>query len=304
MLQKPFLARCDNRKLLPRENPVAGAPEHWFTNPILSEFGKVGISFDFFVNWSLNPYQLTPNIWIKRILNVPPASLTDSDIQKILINSEGEDYLLLLATYAERQGLRLTYLLFRDIKWGKEAEDIIGVTVTRSNSGVSLAVQRITLDILQRTIRTHSGGEVRVGEKGLTYGTSELECYLSTTNSAYPGDVDLVVLDVETLDPEVILEYKKHNLSTSISEQKLGNYYPHPDRRKYDRLAILRDHLKPIPVLLNLYYPTNPETNACIEIVDGEPGKLVPSNRELIALPKKGDIDSYRAFVGKVLSLI
>lgn len=303
MLQKPFSAKCDNRADLAKQNRVAGAPEDWFDNSILDGFGKIGISFDFFVNWSKRPYQLTPNIWVKRILNIPPNTLSDIDIENALIDFEGRDYLSNLARFAEIQKLKLTYLLFREIEWGKEEEEIIAVTITVSGSNLVLKVQRTSLDILRKAIRSHSGGPVRIGNKGLTYGTSKLECFLASTDSAYPGDVDLLILDKPTLNPEIILENKKHNLKTPISDQRLGNYYPAPDRRKYDRLAVLRDYLTPNPALVNLYYPTNNEEHAKVEIFGGDVGKLSPSENSLVDLPTKGDVQSYKEFVNKVITM-
>lgn len=80
---------------------------------------------------------------------------------------------------------------------------------------------------------------------------------MSRTDAAWPGDADLIILDKD-LNPVALLEYKKHTLDTPIKDQQLSNYYPYPDKRKYDRLAILRNFLGNNTPFINIYYPTNP----------------------------------------------
>lgn len=36
MLQKTFLARCDNRACLAKTNVISGSPEDWLSNDLLS----------------------------------------------------------------------------------------------------------------------------------------------------------------------------------------------------------------------------------------------------------------------------
>ena len=66
MLQKTFLARCDNRACLAKTNIMSGSPEAWLSNDILSKSNTFGLTFDFFVDWAIN--QISPYVWIKRIL--------------------------------------------------------------------------------------------------------------------------------------------------------------------------------------------------------------------------------------------
>lgn len=49
MLQKTFLARCDNRACLAKTNIMSGSPEAWLSNDILSKSNTFGLTFDFFV---------------------------------------------------------------------------------------------------------------------------------------------------------------------------------------------------------------------------------------------------------------
>ena len=65
MLQKTFLARCDNRACLAKTNIMSGSPEAWLSNDILSKSNTFGLTFDFFVDWAIN--QISPYVWIKRI---------------------------------------------------------------------------------------------------------------------------------------------------------------------------------------------------------------------------------------------
>lgn len=87
----------------------------------------------------------------------------------------------------------------------------------------------------------------------------------------------MIILDSEN-KPQGILEFKKHSLTTSISEQCLSNHYPKPDGRKYNRLSILKDYLSSadnqIPILV-VYYPTNPSfTEGRLELLQGKTGYL------------------------------
>ena len=115
-----------------------------------------------------------------------------------------------------------------------------------------------TVRALKKFIRRESGGPIRVGTKGLTYGTSAIECFLSKTESAYPGDVDTIVCD-KNGNLFLMVEYKKHNLDRPISADLAGKYYPKKDGRKYQRLNALlnfyRGGSKSIPFVV-LYYST------------------------------------------------
>ena len=66
MLQKTFLARCDNRACLAKTNVISGSPEDWLSNDLLSGANMFGLTFDFFIDWAIN--RISPYVWIKRIL--------------------------------------------------------------------------------------------------------------------------------------------------------------------------------------------------------------------------------------------
>ena len=307
MLQKPFLALCSNRASSPKHNATTGSPEDWFDNGLLIHKKLIGFSFDFFVNWATN--QISPFVWVKRILTAHPSALyyngeinTDL-ISKEIIALDSLSNLKLFVKFCSVKNLALQYLLFREIDWSKNAEDIFVVSITMPNDELIFNVEAITLNELQRRIRAYSGGSIRVGAKGLMYGTSMLECFLSKTDSLYPGDMDLVIVDAETIEIRALLEYKKHNLDSPIENEKLGNYYPHPDHRKYDRLAILRDYLNSVPKFICIYYPTKSVESAKVEIIMGNAGTLKSGNSRIINLPRFGDTNTYNVFVDDVLCL-
>ena len=126
------------------------------------------------------------------------------------------------------------------------------VSVAFNNKGEVYQVTEKNISDLKKDIKLLSGGSISIGNKGLVYSTSTLEGYLSQTDAAWPGDADLIVLD-KALNPVALLEYKKHTLDTPMRDQKLSNYYPSKDRRKYDRLAILRSFLGEDTPFINIY---------------------------------------------------
>ena len=67
MLLEPTLAYCNNRVSLAPTHPSSGDPEEWLADTYLEPHGLVGLTFDFFVNWTT---RTTSNrLWIKRIVN-------------------------------------------------------------------------------------------------------------------------------------------------------------------------------------------------------------------------------------------
>jgi hypothetical protein len=306
MFKNPTLAQCQNRDILPKSNTLTGKPEDWFDNVILDEFGMVGFSFDFFVNWKTN--QISPYAWIKKILTVPPSTLIkngaieEQTIIENLIQFEGQEYLELFAKFCGKFNLKLQYLLFREVNWDENPETIFLVSISYETELI-FKVEVIDIKELAEKIKNYSGGNVSIGRKGLTYGTSLLECYFSKTNSLYPGDVDLIIFDKKNLEVKVLLEYKKHNLNTPIKHQKLSNYYPYPDKRKYDRLSILKDYFKSFPKLICLYYPTKTNDKGRAEIIEGKTGQLVSGRSGYLDLPIKNDLETYKLLAKQVIGI-
>lgn len=275
----PYLAKCGDRLTMPKSNPVSGSPEDWFSNNVL-ELNKLrGISFDFFINWAAVP-SLTPILWIKKVVK-PEFSYSQviDVLSDTLIAEFGDEYLYCLKEFALAYKLRVQFILFRDdYNWADSNSNILMVDyVIDAERTFQFTALLIPIEEFKSTIRDYSGGKVNIGSKGLTYGTSNLECYLSGTDSLYPGDVDLIIFN-QSSTPICIFEFKKHTLHSPISLQKLSNYYPNPDGRKYNRLAILQQYLNTpdfqLPLVV-VYYPTNEsETYGRMELLQGHPSNL------------------------------
>lgn len=101
-------------------------------------------------------------------------------------------------------------------------------------SGFKAVARRRFLD----AIRAANGGPMRIGAKGLTWGTSCAECALSRTETPYPGDVDAVVTD-DGGRPVAVVEFKKHAIDKPMGDHLAAAYYPSKDGRKYRRLWTL-----------------------------------------------------------------
>lgn len=301
MLCRPYLARSDNRWIRPKAHPFAGAPEDWFSDAALAGTGLQGISFDFFINWSTGA--LSPDFWIKRIVkqDFQPWPTADRVLwQRLLDQCDGPVYLQRLAAFAHRYGASLTCQLFKDsYHW---VDQIPLVSARLDADGSVLQAQVKTVSSLKVEIRALSGGPVQIGSKGLLYSTSTLESYLSHTDALWPGDADLVLVDAQGT-PAALLEFKKHTLETPMSAQCLSNYYPRPDGRKYDRLAILRDFLSADLPLVVVYYPTRPSHHTVVlERVEGPTGELRSGARREVALPAAPDDSA--GIVGQLLSFL
>lgn len=283
-LNKPFLAKCSNRSSMPRSNDKYGGPDDWFNLVLLEQNNLFGISFDFFVDWSKNVAD--NEIWIKYILdNKVSYDEFIADCNQILITDIGFREIAGFYNFCRKQNLNPFYLVFNDDQdWTSETSSVLKVQVTsinEDNKNIESSVSEVKIQELREVIKQKSGGPVKIGSKGLIYGTSLLECYLSKSDSLYPGDMDMLIYNSD-FEVIAIIEYKKHNLNTPISEQKLGNYYPYPDGRKYNRLQIIRNMLKVKTPILVLYYPTKTHfKEGRLELIDGELNKL----KTLVASP-------------------
>ena len=308
MLNKPILAKCDNRKVLAKSHPFSGEPEDWLADTYLELYSLVGLTFDFFVNWATG--SINNQLWIKRVVertfNLWPIT-SSHDISNAIYQCDGEEKVRNLCRFAERYGMTCHYFLF------KESDDLqrplsplIEVRFDGSGSVVDLQ-EMVKLSDLMNNIQRLSGGPVSVGDKRLFWGLTSLECILSKTDAAWPGDADLVLVD-SNFTPIAIIEFKKHTRYTPIPNQKLSNYYPGPDSRKYDRLALLRDHLtagaKSLPIIV-VYYPTKQSIRQVkLEYVKGATRSLKATHSALVPLPIASDENSCRDFVVSLLEMI
>jgi hypothetical protein len=303
MLVKPYLALTTDRSKLSKRHPFSGAPEDWLINAILKQRSLFGVSFDFFVNWNNNV--VSNEFWVKRIVKTEyaPWPITDKGIlQQKIYDCDSMEYVKVLSRFASKYNVILKYQLFKESNSWNDDMTIISV-VFNNNGEVSHVINKRISD-LKEDIKSLSGGPISIGKKGLIYSTSTLEGYLSRTDAAWPGDADLVILD-KALNPVALLEYKKHTLDTPIKDQQLSNYYPYPDKRKYDRLAILRSFLGIDTPFINIYYPTNPVFQSIkFEKISGAISNLRSSEVKGCYVPKNQSeypnvVDSILEFLGE-----
>jgi len=280
MFANPISARCDDTAVAPKVRPISGSVENWFSDEILRRHQLFGLTFDFFVNWSLSPPAITPAIWIKKVLspNHDYAHVI-ANLDFIMISELGESYLDLIRSFGSDHNLTIQFILFKyKLDWCLDSSELLIIQLNnRKLSDTIFKAEKVTIVDLKAQIRQYSGMPINTGKKGLTFGTSNLECYLSCTNCIYPDDGDLILLNSKK-QPIAIVKFKKHTLRSSITDQKLANYYPTPNARQYNRLSILKDYLSekyPRIPMLNLYYPTTRNFNeGRLELLKGETGKL------------------------------
>lgn len=235
-------------------------PSNWIV-PSLPAGWRL-LSFHFFVDWSQTPPVVADRIWMTRQLRLE-AGETLENISKDEILRQFR----VGATYQEFEDLerasapcrhQITVALLPEIPVA-DINDNTPVWAIGKTEGGKLKIFTGTVQDLKGAIQMHSGGPVQIGSKGLTYGTSAVECYLSKSDAAFPGDADAVIVDDQNRI-RCIVEYKKHTLDAPISQHLVMRYYPRPDGRKYQRLEALAARcrgLLPFPVpLVILYYST------------------------------------------------
>lgn len=169
MLIKPQLSKCSDRQSIPKKHPTSGSPEQWFRNELLFENNLVGISFDFFINWSATPFSLTPEIWIKRILDTPyEYSDVLDNLPKIMIAEFGLEYLNRLWDFSSQHRLATRFIIFRDdYNWGDQTSSILIISLTSNDlSNLQFNVEVTNLEDFKKLIKQHSGGRYKLEEKG------------------------------------------------------------------------------------------------------------------------------------------
>ena len=276
----------------------------------------MGLTFDFFVNWTTR--SISNRLWIKRIVepSFTPWPVLSDNISNAIYQCDGEDKVKQLCRFANTYKLSCHYFLFKESRdWKNYPAPIVAVSF--GGGGLVTDVREVELPFLMDRIQMHAGGPVPVGKKGLTLGSSTLECYLANDKkdegAAWPGDADLVLVDSNST-PHAIIEFKKHTPSSSkpFADQKLSNYYRRgdnwsPDGRKYNRLAMLRDYLSgnaPLPFIV-VYFPTPTSINQVqLERVEGADRSLRTAESEFVPLPKASDAQSCRDFVASLVEMI
>lgn len=235
-------------------------PGNWIV-PSLPDGWRL-VSFHFFVDWRQTPLVVADRIWMTRQLRLDLGDTLDNISEDKILAQFYDGGTFQEFTELERIvapcGQQVSVILLPEIPVGNIDDDTPIWAIVRGQNG-ELQIGKCPVRHLKARIQHHSGGAVSVGNKGLTYGTSAVECALSKTNAAFPGDADAVIVD-DRDRIRYIVEYKKHTLDAPIGEHVVTQYYPTPDGRKYQRLEALaaryrRSQSSHIPLVV-LYYST------------------------------------------------
>lgn len=273
MRQDLSLARCDNRSIVARDHPVLGGPVNW-APPGTSIMNRLAwLSFDFFVDWGSAETPVGNHLWLKIPVRRPffdeICGIEGEKIRELLLN---ESEFVQLVRFGKQQGFAISAIIFDDN--GDFQSEFNAWIFTVQSASKSFSCRKLTLGELMSLIRKHSGGPVRVGSKGLIYGTSRLECFLSKTDAAWPGDVDALLVDsTMNFEAKAIFEFKKctNRARVDFCNERLGNYYPYPDKRKYDRLAYLGERMSAggaLPIHIVFYSNQAEERRLIFEIAE------------------------------------
>lgn len=100
-----------------------------------------------------------------------------------------------------------------------------------------------------------------------------------------------------------ILEFKKHTKYDKIEDHMFGKYYPKPDGRKYNRLALLRDSInKSLPIII-IYFPTqNLHSYIIVEKIGGQFRNLYST--EIIKLDLPVHLEQKEKLIEVILQLL
>jgi len=292
MLDKPIHALCSNRSKLSSTGKTQNMVNSLLSDDRLGEIGLSSIDFDFFVNWEDNT--IANEIWIKRIVDskLTLNNISSTDIAKGIKTVDTNLYLKSLIDFSNNKNIILKYKLFHDkdlkdweIVKKHKSQEILEVELNKNGLH---HIEYQTVEELISQIQTLSGGPLRIGDKGLTYSTSTLECYLSNSTAPWPGDADCIIMDAHQMLPLVLIELKKHTLNTSeIESHTYEKYIKGKDYRKYHRLALLAHHLQ-IPFTI-FYYSTKQQDYILVDklevIVEEEHWELRMKTRDRRTYP-------------------
>lgn len=254
-------AECANRcKVTSGPNPG-----DWIT-PSLPAGWRL-VSYHFFVNWGNEPPTVASRIWMTRQLWLDPGETLDgirkADVLAAFSASSARQEFEDLERIFAPCGQQVSAILLPEIPMSDINDDTPIWVIIRGYDGEP-SVLKFPLRWLKSLIQQYSGGPVKIGDKGLILGTSAVECHLSHTNAAFPGDADAVIVDDQNRI-RYLIEYKKHTKKNDpISSHLVTRYYPKPDGRKYQRLEALAAHYRlaqqsAIPLVVLYYSTVKPE---------------------------------------------
>ncbi len=220
-------------------------------------------SFHFSINWLREtPTVDGPFLMCRLVEPERQAASKEEDGQELLElfqNSDEVHYFHGLEKVSNLYGRNLTAILLPEGQNEEVTDETIFWTIVGGVEEEKLAIRSHRVSDLKRAIRRRHGVPTREGGKGLTLGTSEVECYLSTTWDIFPGDVDAVIVDEHDCIRHLV-EYKKHTITDKIDNHLAQKYYRRSDPRKYQSLQALTEDINLRPPgdvrLTILYYST------------------------------------------------
>ncbi|HAX97429.1 MAG TPA: hypothetical protein DCY12_00665 [Candidatus Atribacteria bacterium] len=249
-IRELFLAECENRKKI-AETKID--PMIWIKKGLSDNYSVM--SFQFFVDWNKNPYEVTGPLWVSFLVEASKGinfeEISSQEIIEVYKKTNISNLLEKLTIFSNRLKTSAECILLSEMEVNEisESNPVWIVTQTENKEG-SHFIKKINLKKLSSKIKENRKGSASLGSKGLIYGTSAIECWLSKTPNLYPGDCDCLIFYNDI--PVSIIEFKKHTLKTPISNNLANKYYPIPDGRKYDSLFALK---KKIDASFNLDIP-------------------------------------------------
>lgn len=249
-------ALCEDRRQI-SDGPD---PSNWIT-PSLPD-GWCLVSYHFFVDWRGKPPTVATRLWMTRQLRLEAGETLDSinkaDILAAFYTTCTCEEFEELERIFTPHGQQVSVILLPEIPVSDITDDTPMWAIIRDNNRSPL-ILKCRISRMKALIQQYSGGPVNVGTKGLRFGTSAVECSLSHSDAAFPGDADAVVVDDQNRI-RYIIEYKKHTIPEPMRDHLVDAYYPRPDGRKYQRLEALATHYRlsqqsAIPLVV-LYYST------------------------------------------------
>jgi hypothetical protein len=261
----PQLARCDNRAVVAAENPIILGPNDWVEAIGALDDNIIATSFDFFVDWKTNPLAVQNEFWFKfPVTGDVGSEKVDEDVLRKVLRCNRD--FVALSRLCGKMNLEAKAIMFNAEEDYKDSTSVVIFTVSGVDKKSSF--EFINLLELKNRIKGLSGGNISIGMKGLMYGTTRLECFLSGTDALWPGDADLMLYAKDSDRILALFEFKKHTrrAKATFEQQDISLYYPYPDGRKYNRLMALSQKFGyDIPVYLVFYCNFREQTELIVQ---------------------------------------
>lgn len=265
----PFLAKCVDRS---ERASVAVNPIDWIAPELGSKYES--LSFHFFINWNVNPATVSGPLWLSRlVIATPPNELMTANKEEVLdaYRNAGCDILLSrLEKLAKNNFTTAECVLLGEMDTRLiNQQSPVWIIKHENESNDPINIKKISVAELSSYIASIRKGAASLGSKGLFYGTSAVECWLSKTQNLFPGDCDCLIIKDGV--PVSIIELKKHTLNDPISNNLASRYYPGQDSRKYDSLFALKKYLEQnyqVKVPLSIIYFATKFSAYRVQVID------------------------------------